>query len=44
MHAIHALKRLTGEDFGDPIGASDDEFEWIVAKWQGWWEIMKERT
>lgn len=43
MQAVHALKRLTGEDFGEPIGASDDEFEWIVAKWQGWWEIMKER-
>ncbi|HOO39510.1 MAG TPA: HEAT repeat domain-containing protein [Deltaproteobacteria bacterium] len=43
MQAIHALKRLTGEDFGEPIGASDDEFEWIVAKWQGWWEIMRER-
>lgn len=43
MQAIHALKRLAGEDFGEPAGASDDEFEWIVAKWQGWWEIMKER-
>jgi len=43
MQAIYALRRLTGEDFGEPIGASDDEFEWIVAKWQGWWEIMRER-
>jgi HEAT repeat protein len=43
VQAINALKRLTGEDFGEPIGASDDEFEWIIAKWQGWWEIMKER-
>jgi HEAT repeat protein len=43
MQVIHVLKRLTGEDFGEPIGASDDEFEWIVAKWQGWWEIMRER-
>ena len=41
--AIYALKRLTGEDFGEPIGVSDDEFEWIIAKWQGWWEIMRER-
>ena len=43
MQAIYALRRLTGEDFGEPTGASDDEFEWIVAKWQGWWEIMRER-
>lgn len=43
MQAIWALKRLTGEDFGEPSSASDDEFEWIVAKWQGWWELMKER-
>lgn len=43
MQAIRTLKRLTGEDFGEPIGASDDEFEWIIAKWQGWWELMKER-
>ncbi|MCE5274625.1 MAG: HEAT repeat domain-containing protein [Syntrophaceae bacterium] len=42
--AVHALKRLTGEDFGEPLGASPEEFEWIVAKWQGWWEIMGERT
>jgi HEAT repeat protein len=44
MQAVHALKRLTGEDFGEPKGASPEEFEWIVAKWQGWWEIMGERT
>ncbi len=40
--AIYTLSRITGEDFGDPLGASDDELEWIVAKWQAWWEIMKE--
>ena len=43
LQAIWALKRLTGEDFGEPGSASSDEFEWIVAKWQGWWELMKER-
>lgn len=43
MQGIRTLKRLTGEDFGEPIGASDDEFEWIIAKWQGWWELMRER-
>ncbi len=43
MQAIRTLKRLTGEDFGEPVGASDDEFEWIIAKWQGWWELMRER-
>jgi len=42
LQTIQTLKRLTGEDFGDPIGSSADELEWIVAKWQGWWEIMKE--
>jgi HEAT repeat protein len=44
MQAINALRRLTGEDFGEPMGASPEEFEWIVAKWQGWWELMGERT
>ncbi|MGC9323120.1 MAG: HEAT repeat domain-containing protein [Desulfomonilia bacterium] len=44
IQAIQTLKRLTGEDFGEPVGSNDDEFEWIVAKWQGWWEIMKERV
>jgi HEAT repeat protein len=43
MQAIRTLKRLTGEDFGEPSGDSEDEFEWIIAKWQGWWELMKER-
>jgi HEAT repeat protein len=43
MQAVRTLKRLTGEDFGEPGGASEDEFEWIIAKWQGWWELMKER-
>ncbi len=43
MQAIRTLRRLTGEDFGEPGSASEDEFEWIVAKWQGWWELMKER-
>ena len=40
--AVYALSRITGEDFGDPISASEDELEWIVAKWQAWWEIVKE--
>jgi|GEM_PF-341041 len=44
IQAIQTLRRLTGEDFGEPLGVSDDQFEWIVAKWQGWWEIMKERA
>jgi len=43
VQAIRTMKRLTGEDFGEPLGVSDDEFEWIVAKWQGWWELMRER-
>ena len=43
MQAVQTLKRLTGEDFGEPMGASPEEFEWIIAKWQGWWEIMRER-
>lgn len=41
IQAVHTLKKLTGEDFGDPLSASTEEFEWIVAKWQGWWEIMR---
>lgn len=40
--AIHTLKKITGEDFGEPVDASDDELAWIVARWQGWWEITKE--
>jgi HEAT repeat protein len=43
IQAIRTLKRLTGEDFGEPSTASVDEFEWIIAKWQGWWELMEER-
>jgi HEAT repeat protein len=43
LQAMRTLKRLTGEDFGEPGSASEDEFEWIIAKWQGWWELMKER-
>lgn len=39
--AIHTLKKITGENFGEPTGASEDELEWIVARWQGWWEITK---
>jgi HEAT repeat protein len=44
MQAVQTLKRLTGEDFGEPLGTSPEEFEWIVARWQGWWEIMRERS
>jgi len=44
MQAIQTLKRLTGEDFGEPLGSSAEEFEWIIARWQGWWEIMRERA
>lgn len=44
IQAVQTLKKLTGEDFGDPLSASSEEFEWIVAKWQGWWEIMRERS
>ncbi|MGO9146745.1 MAG: HEAT repeat domain-containing protein [Desulfomonilia bacterium] len=44
MQAVQTLKRLTGEDFGEPLSASPEEFEWIIAKWQGWWEIMMERS
>ncbi|MEA2101943.1 MAG: HEAT repeat domain-containing protein [Thermodesulfobacteriota bacterium] len=40
--AILTLRRITGEDFGEPMGSSGDEQEWIAAKWQGWWEIIKE--
>lgn len=44
MQAIYTLKRITGENFGEPLGASDDELEWIVAKWQGWWELAGEEA
>jgi hypothetical protein len=44
MQAVQTLKKLTGEDFGEPLGASSEEFEWIIARWQGWWEIMRERS
>ncbi len=44
LQAVQTLKKLTGEDFGDPLNASPEEFEWIVARWQGWWEIMRERS
>ncbi len=44
IQAVQTLKKITGEDFGDPLSASSEEFEWIVAKWQGWWEIMRERS
>jgi len=44
IQAVQTLRKLTGEDFGDPLSASSEEFEWIVAKWQGWWEIMRERS
>jgi len=43
VQAIQTLKRITGEDFGEPSGATADELEWIVARWQGWWEITKEK-
>jgi hypothetical protein len=43
IQAVKTMKRLTGEDFGEPLGVTGDEFEWIVAKWQGWWELMRER-
>lgn len=43
VQAVRTMKRLTGEDFGEPLGVTGDEFEWIVAKWQGWWELMRER-
>lgn len=42
IQAIHTLKKITGEDFGEPAGASDEELEWIIARWQGWWELTKE--
>jgi HEAT repeat protein len=42
VQAIFTLKKITGEDFGNPSGASDDELSWIVAKWQGWWKIIKD--
>jgi hypothetical protein len=44
LQAVQTLRRLTGEDFGDPEGAAGDEFEWIVAKWQGWWELTRKRS
>jgi len=40
--AIQTLKKITGEDFGEPVGASENELAWIIARWQGWWEITKE--
>jgi len=43
LQAVQTLRRLTGEDFGDPAGAAPDEFEWIVAKWQGWWELTRKQ-
>ncbi len=42
--AIYTLSRITGEDFGEPIGLSEDELEWIIAKWQAWWEIVEEES
>lgn len=42
IQAICTLKKITGEDFGNPSGATDDELSWIVAKWQGWWKIIKD--
>lgn len=44
IQAIKTLEKITGEGFGEPVGASEDELEWIIAKWQGWWEIMRERS
>lgn len=44
IQAVQTLRKLTGEDFGDPLSTTSEEFEWIVAKWQGWWEIMRERA
>jgi len=42
IQAICTLKKITGEDFGNPTGASEDELSWIVAKWQSWWKIVKD--
>ncbi|MCD6569604.1 MAG: HEAT repeat domain-containing protein [Deltaproteobacteria bacterium] len=42
IQAVKTLEKMTGETFGDPVGASEDELEWITAKWQGWWEIVRE--
>jgi len=44
VQAVQTLRRITGQDFGDPAGADGEEFEWIAAKWQGWWELTKKRT
>jgi len=42
IQAISTLKKITGEDYGDPSNASDDELSWIIAKWNGWWKIARE--
>lgn len=42
IQAICTLKKITGEDFGNPSGATEDELSWIVAKWQSWWKIVKD--
>lgn len=42
IQAICTLKKITGEDFGNPTGATEDELSWIVAKWQSWWKIVKD--
>jgi HEAT repeat protein len=42
IQAIFTLKKITGEDFGDPLGATEDELTWIIARWQGWWKIARE--
>lgn len=44
VQAVQTLKRITGQDFGDPSSPEGDEFEWIVAKWQGWWELTRKRA
>jgi len=44
VQAIKTLKEMTGEDFGEPLGASREELDWITARWKGWWEIVEERS
>ncbi len=44
VQAIKTLEEMTGEDFGEPLGASKEELDWITARWKGWWEIKEERS
>ncbi len=39
VQAIKTLEKITGVGFGEAMGASDEELEWISAKWISWWDL-----